>query len=418
MKKAVKILFCLFAVVFVSSLFINPVKGAEVMVQPCAQYPQLDEDELPAGSILRIYMPPPQIGYNGRFIIWAYGFQDVTDDPGISDDQLCFSDFCIPDVVVGLGFGFGVIYYGKTGLAVKEGKAKIIHLVKKLRKKGKICNVDKDLVKVYIIGASEGGLITTLLAEQNPKELFDASYALCGPIGDFPLQINYLGDARVTFEYFFPNEIPGYKIFNNNSEMPPKWDEYFEDEILPLFIAHPLKAKQWFKVAKLPYDPSDYITTVVNSAKDVLRYSVINLPDAVEVLGGQPFDNRWKWYSGSYNDFRLNLKVKRFRADSDAVDEMRDHYNTSGKLEIPLITMHTKRDQQVPYWHEIFYNLKTISKGSFLTDHFNIPIDRYGHCDFTLEEALGGFAMMLLYAGDWEMLTALETFMQAQQLEF
>jgi hypothetical protein len=112
------------------------------------------------------------------------------------------------------------------------------------------------------------------------------------------------------------------------------------------------------------------------------------------------------------------LKVKRFRADSDAVDEMRDHYNTSGKLEIPLITMHTKRDQQIPYWHEIFYNLKTISKGSFLTDHFNIPIDRYGHCDFTLEEALGGFAMMLLYAGDWEMLTALETFMQAQQLEF
>jgi hypothetical protein len=97
---------------------------------------------------------------------------------------------------------------------------------------------------------------------------------------------------------------------------------------------------------------------------------------------------------------------------------MKENYNTTGELEIPLITMHTLRDQQVPYWHETLYNLKTIARGSFLKKHFNIPIGRYGHCDFTREEALGGFALMLLYAGDFEMLANLETFMQAQQLEF
>jgi hypothetical protein len=76
--------------------------------------------------------------------------------------------------------------------------------------------------------------------------------------------------------------------------------------------------------------------------------------------------------------------------------------------------MHTTRDQQVPYWHETLYNLKTIAEGSFLTRHVNIPVDRYGHCNFTREEALGGFALMLLYAGDWQMLSALE----APQPEF
>ena len=52
--------------------------------------------------------------------------------------------------------------------------------------------------------------------------------------------------------------------------------------------------------------------------------------------------------------------------------------------------------------------------GSFLKEHYNIPINRYGHCKFTLQEALGGFTLMLLYAGDWELLAELETYMQAQ----
>jgi len=423
MKKSVNILGCLLAVVVVSYLFISPVNGAEVMIPPCIEDQQLDEADQPTGSIFQIYMPPPRVTYNGRFVIWAHGFQDATDEIGIPEDQLCFDEFCIPDILVNLGFGFATNSYRKTGLAVKQGKEDILNLVRRLTEYGSTCGVTEKPISIYLIGASEGGLITALLTEQNP-EVFTAGCAFCGPVGDFPLQINYLGDARVTFEYFFPNKIPGYGIFNNNfydesdpsdpPKVPEDWEEYFNGTILPLLKKSPWKAKQWFKVAKLPYDPKNYLTTVLNSAQDVLRYSVINLPDAVTVLGGNPFDNRWKWYTGSVNDFRLNLRVKRLNPDSSAVYEMKTNYNTSGALDIPLITVHTKRDQQVPYWHETLYNLKTITAGSFLKKHLNIPIDRYGHCNFTLQEALGGFTLMLLYAGDWELLSALETFMQAQ----
>jgi len=422
MKESVKIAGCLFAVVVFSLLGIVPVKGAEVTVLPCAQGDQLDEAGAPTGSIFRIYMPPPEM-YNGRFIIWAHGFQDANEEVGIPEDQLCFNDFCIPDVLVSLGFGFATNSYGKTGLAVKQGKDDILDLVEGLTDYGSACGVTEP-DRIYIIGASEGGLITTLLAEQNP-DVFDAGCAFCGPVGDFPLQINYLGDARVTFEYFFPNKIPGYGIFNrkyydkkNHDRVPPDWDAYFTEKILPLLQDHPLKAKQWFKVAKLPYDPANYLATVLNSANDVLRYSVINLPDAVSVLGGQPFDNRWKWYTGSSNDFRLNLRVKRLTPNPAALYEMKTNYNTSGELDIPLITAHTLRDQQVPYWHETLYNLKTIAAGSFLKEHVNIPIDRYGHCNFTLDEALGAFTLMLLYAGDWDLLSTLQAFAQAQQPGF
>ena len=409
MKKEVKIVFYLLAVIFVSLLLIHPVQGQDLL--PCVEGVQS------SGAKYQICMPPEDL-YNGCFIFWAPGFQDAGTDVGIPEDQLTIDNVYFPNIVLGMGYGFATSSYQKTGLAVKEGMEDIRDLVEKLYDEyGVEC--------VYIIGASEGGLITTLLTEQNP-DLFDGGYALCGPIGDFIRQINYFGDARATFEYFFRRKIPGYGIFNNIYKveneyiMSDDWDDYFDNTIKRFLRQYPKKAQQWAKVAQLPRDPDNIDDPWSNSAKDVLRFSVVwpNLEDAEKELKGFPYDNRWKWYSGSKNDFRLNLKVKRFRADSGAVDEMKDHYNTSGKLEIPLITMHTKRDQQVPYWHEIFYILKTIKKGSFLTDHFNIPIDRYGHCNFTLEEALGGFAMMLLYAGDWQMLTALETFMQAQQLEF
>jgi len=426
MKKELKHLSNLIKILFIVLLIFYPVHSSLGM--ECVEGEQDGGSE---GSLYRICMPDTV--YNGRFIIWAHGFQDVTDPEGIPEDQLCSDTICIPDLLALLGFGFATNSYRKLGLAVVEGKEDIIDLVSNLTDYSIDPGCENDICEpivtdtpevVYIIGASEGGLITTLLAEQNP-DMFDAAYALCGPIGDFPLQINYLGDARVTFEYFFPGKIPGYGIFNgtyysdpDGNPVPPDWDAYFEDEIIPLFQRHPLKAKQWFKVAKLPYDPENYLATVVNSAKDVLRYSIVNLLNAVDVLGGQPFDNRWKWYTGSFNDFRLNLRVKRLTPHPDAINEMKTNYNTSGSLDIPLITMHTTRDQQVPYWHETLYNLKTIAGGSFLTDHVNIPIDRYGHCNFTLEEALGGFALMLLYAGDWEMLSALETFSQTQEPEF
>ena len=420
MKKEAKILLSLFSVLFVLFAWIGPASG---QVQgTCVDGLQTGQS-YPSGY--RICMPPDNL-YNGRFIIWAHGFQDAGTPVGIPEEQLCFDDVCIPDLVLSMGFGFATNSYRKTGLAVTQGEADILDLVNNLQAYSIDPNCEDDNCEpivpeqpkaVYIIGASEGGLIAALLVEQHP-ELFSAGYALCGPIGDFPSQINYLGDARAVFEYFFPGKIPGYGVFNDLSTtggyiMPGGWDAYFENVIRPLLENHPWKADQWFKVAKLPYDLDHYHETVLNSAKDVLRYSVVNMPEAIEVLGGQPFDNRRKWYTGSSNDFLLNWKVKRIAADPDAVAAMKAGYNTSGALDRPLVTMHTLRDPQVPYWHETLYNLKAIANGSLLKDHYNIPVDRYGHCNFTPEEAMGGFSLMLLYAGDWQVLPSLEALMQS-----
>jgi len=63
------------------------------------------------------------------------------------------------------------------------------------------------------------------------------------------------------------------------------------------------------------------------------------------------------------------------------------------------VTLHTLRDQQVPFFHEVLYAFKTLASGSFFTRHFNVAVDRFEHCNFTADEALVSFAIMLFYDG-------------------
>jgi pimeloyl-ACP methyl ester carboxylesterase len=149
-----------------------------------------DPDGLQAsGSVYRICMPSGP--YNGMLVIWAHGFQDAGTPVGIPEDQLCIGDFCIPTLINDLGFAFATNSYSKTGLAIRQGKDDILDLVQIFaQQKG-------QPQKVFLVGASEGGIITALAVEQHP-DIFSAGVAACGPVGDFRQQINYFGDARAT----------------------------------------------------------------------------------------------------------------------------------------------------------------------------------------------------------------------------
>ena len=348
-----------------------------------------------SGSIYRICMPPPG-SYNGNLVLWAHGFQDAIQPVHIPEDQLCIGSTCLPQLINSLGFAFATNSYSKTGLAIAQGQDDLVDLVN-------IFTAQKGRPnKVYLVGASEGGIITALSVEQHPRVgnsgVYNAGLAACGPIGNFPFQIDYFGDARATFEYFFPGLIPG-DPFHPTDMLAQMWTAFYTDNVEPIVFnpANQNALAQWVRVAGLPFDPADP-TTLRISVRDVLRYSVVNLNDASTTLGGFPFDNRFRLYFGSDNDLMLNMLVKRVAADQPAIDAMNSPaYATSGQLQRPLVTLHTTLDQQVPYFHEVLYLFKTLSTGSFLTRHFNITINRFAHCNFTADEALGAFAVMLFY---------------------
>ena len=363
-----------------------------------------------SGSIYRICMPDPA-DYNGRVVLWAHGFQDANTPVEIPEDQLQLGDVSLPEVVNSLGYGFATNSYSKTGLAVRQGMADLIDLV------DIYAQHQGTPEKVYVTGASEGGLISALLVERYP-EIFDGGVAACGPVGNFRFQIGYLGDARALFEYFFPGLIPG-DPFHPSPELADGWTEFYEQNVKPVVFAPANRHRldQLVRVAGLPFNQGNYLETVEVSLRDVLRYAVVNSNDAGATLGGFPFDNTARWYMGSDDDVRLNRRVARASADPAAVREMQAHYNTTGVLRKPLITLHTLRDQQVPYLHEVLYDLKTIKSGAFLTRHLNIPVDRFEHCNFTAGEAVVAFLLMLAYAGDLTGIDGAGSVLQGKQLQ-
>ncbi len=341
----------------------------------------------PSGAVYRICLPDPVETWNGDLVIFAHGYVNPQEPVQIPEDQLTLPDgTSIPGIVNGLGYAFAVSSYSKNGLAIKEGIQDLLEL--------RQIFVDNygEPGHVYLVGASEGGLVTTLSVEQFP-ESYDGGLATCGPIGNFVAQINYIGDFRVIFDYFFPGVIPGSPV-DIPQEVIDNWENLYVPQVLQAIAGNPSATGQLIRVTHAAVDPSDP-ASVAETVIGVLNYDIYATNDARMELGGQPYDNSKRIYVGSDNDIRLNLKVKRFKADPAAVREMQTYYQTSGDLVAPLTTLHTVSDPIVPFWHELLYKTKAILH-SPLWLHTNIPVVRYGHCNFTEVEVLVAFAVTVL----------------------
>jgi hypothetical protein len=337
-----------------------------------------------SGAAYRICMPDGK--WNGNLVIFAHGYVSTTEPLGIPEDQLSLPDgTSLPTLITSLGYAFAVSGYSVNGLAVLQGISDSADLVTVFT------TTIGQPQKVLIVGPSEGGLVTALSVERYPN-IYDGGLAACGPIGDFPTEINYLGNFRIVFDYFFPHVLPGSPV-SVPTEVMTDWNTVYIPAIEAAVNANPAATAQLLKVtgAAVGSDPATTLETIEN----VLWYCVFSTNDAEAKLGGQPFDNSHKIYTGSSNDLLLNLLVPRFTADPAAVAAMKDNYNTTGLLTRPLVTMHTVGDPIIPYWHETLYTLKTLSTSSAAL-RTNFPIQAYGHCNFNAKQALVAFLTLAL----------------------
>ena len=345
------------------------------------------DGQLPSGAYYRICMPSGE--WNGNLVIYAHGYVAFNKPITIPEDQLQLpGGTSLPELINSLGFAFATTSYRMNGLAIKTGVTDLVELADVFSATHSVPTY------TLVTGVSEGGLITTLAIEQRP-DVFDGGLATCGPIGDFSQQINYFGDFRVLFDYFFPGLIPGSPISIPLS-LINDWPHYYTTTIQPIIFAptNAVTLNQLLAVSHAPY-VTGLITTVDTSINDALSYNVLATNDAVEKLGGQPFDNHNRVYAGSANDARLNLLVERFTADAAALNEVNLNYQTTGLLTVPLVTLHTTLDQQVPYWHEQLYRGKVIRNDSLAFHQARVGENLYGHCNFSSNDALGAFGKLV-----------------------
>jgi alpha-beta hydrolase superfamily lysophospholipase len=319
--------------------------------------------------------------WNGDLVIFAHGFVAPQEPVGIPEGQLTFEDgTSLPQIVNLLGYAFAMSSYRKNGLAILEG-------VEDTRELVQIFTAQHGAPRrVYLTGASEGGLVTALAAERYPATFNGGGLAACGPVGDFPAQINYLGDARILFDYFFPGVIPGDPL-QVPQNVIQTWDSHYEPLIKSMLLASPGKTQQIMRTGQVPtqFQGAEADAEAVIT---LLWYNVKATNDAVQELHGRMYDNRGKVYFGSDDDAKLNRDVRRFSADAAAVQEMR-RYQTSGRLSVPLVTLHTTSDPEVPYFHEPLYKLKAPG-----LPHVDIPVLKPGHCNFSAWDALSSFLVL------------------------
>jgi pimeloyl-ACP methyl ester carboxylesterase len=331
---------------------------------------------------------PTVTAWNGDLVVFAHGYVAFNEPVAIPEDQLGLpGGVSLPELVNALGFAFATTSYRANGLVVREGLEDVRELVDLFRVE------HSEVGRVYLVGASEGGLIAALAVERFP-ETFDGGIAACGPVGDFRRQLDHFGNFRVVFDYFFPGVLPGSAV-----SIPPEviagWETVYLPRILAAIRARPGALDELLRVTRAPFDSAVPATRELTVA-GLLWYSVFATNDGIEKLGGQPFDNRHRFYFGSSNDFLLNLLVKRFTADAAALNEVEANYQTTGRLSAPLVTLHTTGDPIIPVGHETLYFLKTFFSGAVLQLlHTNLPVARYGHCQFQAEEALAAFAWLV-----------------------
>jgi hypothetical protein len=350
--------------------------GAQPMAVPG---PCVDGD-LPHGAKSKICVP--LAGWNGQLVVFAQGY--IAPQQPLGFYQLDFGGVPLPVLVQGQGYAFATTTYRQNGLAILEGADDIRNLVNAFKMQRGVPD------RTFIVGASEGGLIAALLLEQRQTE-FSSGLAVCAPVGSFRAQVNYVGDFRVLFDYFFPDVIPGTAI-DIPDDVPGNWYTPltgYRDRVLFALKSNPVRAIELMRTSGAAYDPAK-LETIGLTTEHILWYNVFGTTDAQDKLGGNSYGNQLRWYSGSSNDLRLNLRVQRYAASPAAVASM-TKYETTGRLNAPMVTLHTLGDDVVPFWHEPLYLTKVLLTGS--SGLLPLPVARYGHCNFSIEELLAAFAV-------------------------
>jgi pimeloyl-ACP methyl ester carboxylesterase len=324
----------------------------------------------------------PNTGWNGDWVVYAHGYVAPQEELALPIDELTVNGQFLPEIVLSLGYGFATTSYSKNGFVIEQAVGDINALVDVLPR--------LPSTKVFAVGASEGGLVTTMLVEQH-HEKYAGGLSMCGPVAGSHYQIQYVGDFRVVFDYYFPF------VFDFGAIDVPEtayelWDGYYTPRIALTMLFRPHATNKLFSITGAARDPAQPIATGIETALTLLFYNLSGTNDLIETAGGIVYDNRTVWY-GTRRTWLLNLLVERVEGDDLAQEYLRWFYEPTGDLEIPLVAIHNTLDPAVPFEHENIYAGRA-TPGQFKL----IAVEGYGHCSFTNVEIMDAFLELVFMA--------------------
>jgi pimeloyl-ACP methyl ester carboxylesterase len=363
-------------------------KDNEDLSGPGAPEPPVDEGQAPtagctdgtlgSGALYRVCFPED---WNGDLVLFAHGY--VPPQQELSLPQEMVGGQPASDLITGLGYAYATTSYRANGLVAPDAVDDLIELADTVDVRYR-----PDPARRVVVGFSEGGLVATLAAERH-ADRFAGALAGCGPIGDLTAQLDYFDDFRVVFDYFFPGLLPGDAL-NIPESLMKNWEQLYVPAIVIALAAKPAAARELLTVTQAPVAGQD-LRSIAETTVGLLWYNVFGTADAQQRLGGQPFDNADRRYTGSSDDAALNAGVDRFHADPSLPGLAR--FTTSGNLSVPVVNLHTTGDPVVPFSQSALYADKAAAAGRS-AEFTRIDVDRFGHCTFERPELLSAFSQL------------------------
>ncbi len=354
---------------------------AFVLVAALAQAETTEVITSAGGAQYGLYAPEP---WNGDLVVFVHGYTGPDREPALPP----FASSPLGQELLALGYGLAYTSRSETGFAIIDG----IQRTRQARNLWIETFAEPD--KVYLLGESLGGIMSLALAEKNPG-LFDGALPMCSPVGGTRMEVYWLADVRITFDYFFPGVVPG-DVFN----VPPGLD--WQYEVQPAIVGAVLSdfgsAMEMCEVDQVDIRttvPTEVLFSIVIPLSFNIWETEIGtstfLDDIFDRTNHHPFfGNMSMYYTGSSDDSALNAAVDRFEDSPAGVNFLRRSYQPHGRLAIPVLTLHNALDPVVPIFHEEAYAAIVADAGrsDMLVQR---QVDYFGHCTFTEGEAIAAF---------------------------
>jgi alpha-beta hydrolase superfamily lysophospholipase len=222
-------------------------------------------------------------------------------------------------------------------------------------------------------GQSWGGGVAAYLIEryrgEAGKRPYDGAILTSGLVAGNAHGYDFRADLRAVYQFYCRNhprpDEPQYPVWMGlpeNSRLTSRELETRVDECTGVRTAPDKRtAAQKRNLANI----LGVIRIPERSLVGHMNWSTFLFRDIVRRLGGKnPFTNAGVRYSGSDDDEALNKGVVRFEADAEAAQRFGDDGRLSGKVDIPVLTMHAIDDPTVFVEQDSLYRAVREAGGS------------------------------------------------------
>lgn len=328
--------------------------------------------------------------WNGKLVLWAHGYRG-------NGLELTVDNHPLRQFLVANGYAWAASSYSKNAYDPDQG-ANDTHALTQLF---------NDIVgkpsRTYITGASMGGHVTGVVAEQWPQS-YDGAMPICGVLGDYELfdffldfnvSAQMLSGVGATYPYspdYLSTTVPATKAglgpafpfaLNANGQNFKSLVQLRSGGVRPLFEQGWLF---WNAVA----GDSLFGLGLGDGTLPRLQGTAAQNSDVVYQFDTDPAQ------SGAETVF--NGTVQRVTADPQGrrKNGLAKVPRTTGDLRIPMLTLHTLGDLFVPFHMEQEYAGRVAAKGRSGNLVQRATRD-YGHCAFTGPELATTFVDLVTW---------------------